>query len=100
MFTGSTNSSTGRIRARFGGSFQSKSKATTATPFSSSSTILIVESSSSMPSTPDAPDCGSRSREMYTGNVDRFFLIFCMIFLLRGRQSGHLFMYVRFVIHN
>ena len=39
-----------------------------ATPFSSSSTILIVESSSSMPSTPDAPDapdCGSRSREMY-----------------------------------
>ena len=26
---------------------------------------MIVESSSSMPSTPDAPDCGSRSREMY-----------------------------------
>ena len=51
-----------------------------------------------MPSTPDAPDCGSRSREMY--NVAMVFLIVCMIFLLRGRQSGHLFMYVRFVIHN
>ena len=23
-----------------------------------------------------------------------------MIFLLRGRQSGHLYMYVRFIIHN
>ena len=29
-----------------------------------------------------------------------FFKIFCMIFLVRGRQSGHLFMYVRFVIDN
>ena len=48
------------------------------TPFSSSSTILIVESSSSTPSTsrpPDAPDCGSRSRKMYTVAMgfDRFF---------------------------
>ena len=53
----------------------SKSKAPTATPFSSSSTILIVESSSSMPSTPDAPDCGSRSREMYNVAMvfERFF---------------------------
>ena len=55
-----------------------------------------------MPSTPDAPDCGSRSREMYNVAMvfESFFLIFCMISLLRGRQSGHLFMYVRFVIHN
>ena len=54
--------------------------------------ILIVESSSSTPSTsrpPDAPDCGSRSREMYGSRQG--FLIFCMIFLLRGRQSGHLY---------
>ena len=66
VFTGSISSSTGRIRARFGGKFPlSKSKALTVTPFSSSSTVLIVESSSNMPSTPDAPDCGSRSREMY-----------------------------------
>ena len=66
VFTGSTSSSTGRIRARFGGSFQSRNRRhRRRRHFLPSSTILIVESSSSMPSTPDAPDCGSRSREMY-----------------------------------
>ena len=69
-----------------------------ATPFSSSSTILIVESSSSTPSTsrpPDAPDCGSRSREMYNVAMvlDRFFLIFCMIFFIK-RAPKRSFVYI------
>ena len=68
-----------------------------ATPFSSSSTILIVESSSSTPSTsrpPDAPDCGSRSREMYSCHGSRQgFLIFCMIFFIK-RAPKRSFVYI------
>ena len=65
-----------------------------ATPFSSSSTILIVESSSSTPSTsrpPDAPDCVSRSREMYGSRQG--FLIFCMIFFIK-RAPKRSFVYI------
>ena len=65
-----------------------------ATPFSSSSTILIVESSSSTPSTsrpPDAPDCGSRSREMYGSR--QVFFIFCMIFFIK-RAPKRSFVYI------
>ena len=48
-----------------------------------------------MPSTPDAPDCGSRSREMYNVAMvfEFFFFIFCMIFFIK-RAPKRSFVYV------
>ena len=47
-----------------------------------------------MPSTPDAPDCGSRSREMYNvAMVLTGFFIFCIIFFIK-RAPKRSFVYV------
>ena len=47
-----------------------------------------------MPSTPDAPDCGSRSREMYNVAMvfDRFFYILHDFFIKRAPKRS--FVYV------